>query len=239
MKVHVFLVCYNEELLLPKTVAYYQSRFPNGTITIFDNHSTDRSCAIAEEMGCNIRTFDTNGQQNEKTMMWVRSNLWKECVTEGWIIMCDMDEWIDITESQLQEEDKKGTTMLMTQGVNMIGESQKEDCSDIVIGNIVKGCYDDNMSKRVCFKHPDVSPEYWWGAHTCFPQGNVVYSQKTYLMRHYNYLGEAYLIQKHKNRYERNVMSRAIGINRHYSDKEEEIRNEYVRRLEESVIIPK
>ena len=52
---NIFLLCYNEELMLPHTLKHYKTRFPNATITIFDNYSTDRSKQIAEEAGCLIQ----------------------------------------------------------------------------------------------------------------------------------------------------------------------------------------
>jgi glycosyltransferase involved in cell wall biosynthesis len=227
MKVYIFLLCYNEEVMMPNTLQYYKTRFPDAEITIFDNYSTDRSCEIAEAHGCRIKKFETKGQQNEKDMMWIRSNMWKEFVCQGWVIMCDMDEWLDITEAQLIEEDQKGTTILTTQGVNVLGEGTREDLADLDFFAIQRGFYDNNMSKRICFKYPSCAVEYWWGAHTCFPQGHVVFSTTTYLMRHYNYLGEAYLVRKHANRWSRNVLSRNMGLNQHYHDDQQTIRDEY------------
>jgi len=48
MKIDIFLLCYNEELLLPHTLKFYKTNFPNATIHIVDNYSTDSSCDIAE-----------------------------------------------------------------------------------------------------------------------------------------------------------------------------------------------
>ena len=116
---------------------------------------------------------------------------------KGWVIMCDMDEWLDMTEEQLEEEDRKGTTIITTKGFNMVGESKKFDCSDIDLFEIKKGFYDENMSKRICFKYPEVSSiEFWYGAHLCFPQGHIVYSSESFLLKHYDILGEEYIIDK-------------------------------------------
>lgn len=238
MKVYIFLLCYNEEIMLPHTLKYYKTRFPECEITVFDNYSTDRSYEIAKAAGCRVKRYESKGQQNEKDMMWIRSNMWKEFVGKGWVIMCDMDEWIDITEEQLKEEDKRGTTILTTQGVNMVGEANEEELHDIDLFAIQRGFYDNNMSKRVCFKYPVCAVEYWWGAHTCFPQGHVVNSTTTYLMRHYNYLGEAYLIRKHAHRYARNVLSRNMGLNQHYHDDQKVIREEYQGWVKNATEIP-
>ncbi len=227
MKISIFLLCYNEELLLPYTLKYYRTNFPSAEIYLVDNQSTDNSVKIAEEAGCKIRSYDSDGQQDEQLLIWVRSHIWKEFVKEGWVIMCDMDEWLNITEAELEEEDRKGTTIINTQGVNMVGEAKAVDFSDINIFDIKKGVYDENYSKRICFKYPVVNVEYWWGAHQCFPYGNVVYSERQYLMKHYNYLGEEYLVDKHKKRYERNQKSRGLGMNGHYTNENEEAKRVY------------
>jgi len=213
---NIFLLCYNEELMLPHTLKHYKTNFPNASITIFDNNSTDRSVTIAKEAGCQVISFDSKEQQDEQQLIWVRSHMWKKYVESGWVIMCDMDEWLNATEADLEEEQKKGTTVLTTQGFNMVGESTTVDYSDIDLFQIKKGFYADNMSKRICFQYPLVSMEYWYGAHKCFPQGHVVFSEKTYLLKHYDLLGQEYLMDKHRRRWERNHLSRANGLNQHY-----------------------
>jgi len=238
VKVHLFLLCYNEELMLPHTIKYYRSRFPEVDITIIDNYSTDNSCKIAEELGCRVHKYDSNNQMDEHYLIWVRSHIWKQFVTEGWVIMCDMDEWLDITEEELINEDTNGTTIILTKGVNMVGEAKTQDFSDINLFDIKRGFFDDNFSKKVCFKYPQVqSMEYWYGAHQCFPQGQVVYSEKQYYLRHYNYLGTEYLVEKHRKRYERNEKSRSIGLNSHYLNEKDAIIQLYNDCLSKATII--
>ena len=66
MFVHIFLLCYNEERMLPHTLKHYKTNFPNAIITLFDNHSTDRSVEIAKEAGCNVAYFSSSDQQDEQ-----------------------------------------------------------------------------------------------------------------------------------------------------------------------------
>lgn len=231
-------MCYNEELLLPYTLKYYKSHFPTAEIVLIDNHSTDNSCKIAEENGCKIRKYESNNMMDENILIWVRSHIWKEFVKDSWVIMCDMDEWLDITEMELEEEESKGITILSTQGVNMVGESNKVDLSDINLFEIRKGFLDDNFSKRLCFKYPDIYDiEYWFGAHKCFPQGRVIFSEKPYYVRHYNFLGAEYLVDKYKKRYERNEKSRLRGLNQHYMNEAEKIKALYEESLGKAILI--
>ena len=64
MKVTVFLFCYNEELLLPHSINHYRKTFPDVEFYIDDNESTDNSIKIAQELGCNVISFNTNKQSN-------------------------------------------------------------------------------------------------------------------------------------------------------------------------------
>ena len=227
MKISIFLLCYNEELMLPNTLKHYKTNFPNADIYLVDNLSTDNSIKIAEENGCKIKSYNSDGQQDEQLLIWIRTHIWKEFVKEGWVIMCDMDELLNITEAELEEEDRKGATIINTKGVNMVGEAKTVNLSDIKLFDIKKGVYDEAYSKRICFKYPVVNVEYWWGAHTCSIHGSVIYTEKVYLLKHYNYLGEEYLVDKYMKRYERNQKSREIGMNGHYSNEIEETRKTY------------
>ena len=238
LKLSIFLLCYNEELVLPQTLSFYKERFPSASIYLFDNQSTDNSRALAENEGCHIIPFDTKNQQDEFFMKNVRSHMWKPFVSEGsWVIVCDMDEWLDAFLHDLEEEDAKGKTILTTQGIDMVGESECTDLKDILLKDLEKGIYTHQYSKKVCFKYPDIDIEYWFGAHSCQLRGNIQYSEKVYFMRHYNLLGEEYLVQKYKKRFERNAVSRTHGINYHYLEDAEEIRRMYQSKLAQAVVI--
>lgn len=218
MNITIFLLCYNEEVLIPHTLKYYRDRFPTAKFVLVDNYSTDNSHIIAKENGMEIRQFESSNCQNEETMMYIRNNIWND-VTSGWVIMCDMDEWLEITETDIISEEEKGTTIINTKGFNIVGNSKTIDLSDIDLFTLNEGVYDDNFSKRILFKVPDVRINFWWGAHTCNPIGNIKYSEKIYILKHMNFLGEEYLVEKHRKRYERNELMRYRGMNGHYSNK--------------------
>jgi len=226
MNITIFLLCYNEEILLPLALKHYRDKFPNAKFVLVDNHSIDKSCEIAKDNNMEIRQFESSNCQNEETMMHIRNNIWND-VTSGWVIMCDMDEWLQITENELINEDKNGTTIITTKGFNIVGNSKTNDLSDIDLFSLNEGVYDDNFSKRILFKVPDVSINFWWGAHICHPKGNINFSNRIYTLKHMNYLGSDYLVEKHRKRYERNELMRYMGMNKHYSNERNKVINDF------------
>jgi glycosyltransferase involved in cell wall biosynthesis len=226
MKITIFLLCFNEEILLPHTLRHYKDRFPTAKFVLVDNYSTDRSCEIAKENGVEVRQFNSGDKQCEEYMMFIRNNIWND-VTDGWVIMCDMDEWLEINEKQLTEEEEKGTTIITTSGFNIVGTSNTIDLSDINLHSLDEGIWDENFSKRILFKVPDVRINFWWGSHQSYPTGNIKYSEQKYVLKHFNHLGPEYLAEKHRKRYERNAHSRTIGMNLHYSNEREKVINHY------------
>ena len=216
MRISIFLLCYNEEILIEKTVRYYRERFPSSSIIIVDNHSSDRSVQLAINNKCDVLPFNSGNQQNEAILLDIRNNVWRVAET-GWIIMADMDEWLEMTEKELEEEEQKGTTIITTKGYNIIGNSTTTTLEDINLFELKEGVYDVNMSKRILFKLPEVDICYSWGAHKCNPKGNVVYSEKEYILKHMNWLGEEYIVEKYRLRSERNEIYRyPISFNGHY-----------------------
>ena len=151
-------------------------------------------------------------------MTRIKNHDWKQFVTpDTWVIMCDMDEWLEITLAQLQEEDARGTTILLTKAMQMVGESLSKDLSDIDISELDRGFPDPNYAKRICFKWGSVDPCYYDGCHDGKPLGTLFYSISEYRIKHMNAVGAAYLADKHARRYARNTMNRELlGLCCHY-----------------------
>ena len=236
--VHIFVVCYNESLLLPQMINHYKKQLPSCNITVCDNHSTDDSVQIAQSFGCDVIYFDTNNEVNDLSLRELKNNCWKGNSSD-WVIIIDMDEWLCVTENQLDYEKSVDTSILSITGIEMIGESKYVDLHDINLHEINRGFYDRNCDKSLCFR-PTLITEinYGCGAHSCSPIGNIKYSEKKYLNKHMNHLGKEYYVNKCcVLRYNRNSNNVKNGFGCHYTNNEEIVSKKYTSSLNRSEII--
>jgi glycosyltransferase involved in cell wall biosynthesis len=60
--VAVLLPCYNEEATIGATVEGFRKALPKATVYVYDNNSTDRTSAIAENAGAVVRTERQQGK---------------------------------------------------------------------------------------------------------------------------------------------------------------------------------
>ena len=227
--IYIFLLCYNERALLPHTIAHYKRYIPSCKITIYDNESTDGSVELARSLGCSIQSWSSNDIVNDYKYINIKNNCWKS-ITNGWIIVADMDEWLCITEKELEEERRKGTSILQTRGINIIGTSQTTDLSDIDPSYFQRYVEHPPESKHLCFLREKIKDmSYSIGAHSSMPRGIISYSSTIYDNKHMHYMGLPYVLDKMKKRYARSEKMRQMGIALHYTDDIQKIKEEYER----------
>ena len=227
LPINVFILCHNEIVLLPHTVAHYKKYMPSCMITICDNESTDGSVELAKSLGCNVITFSTNNIFDEVRGVYQKNNCWKY-LTSGWVLTPDMDEWLCVTEAELNSEFLKGTTILNVHGYDMVGNSETADLSDVDLHGITNKIYNDFESKRLCFLRDEISEmNHGVGCHRSSPIGNIKYSSDVYINKHMRYPGLQFLINKLKVRYERTEDMRKKGWGHHYTNDISRIETEY------------
>ena len=226
MEINIFIICYNEEILLPHTIAHYKKHLPTCTITIYDNESTDNSVKIAESLNCNIISWNSNNIIDDGKYIEIKNNCWKK-IKSGWVIVCDMDEWLYVDENELLNE--KGN-ILQIQGYDIVGESENEDLSDISLSLLNKGILFNWESKKLCFLREAINEmNYGIGAHNCNPEGsNIIYSANIYKNKHMSNLGLPFLINKIKQRYIRSEKMRKNGLCTHYINDINKIKQQYL-----------
>jgi hypothetical protein len=234
--VNIFLLCFNEEILLEKTVHHYKKYLPNCYITIYDNKSTDNSINIAKTLDCNVISWESNDEINENKFIDIKNNCWKN--VKGWVIVADMDEWLCVSNEDLKNENIMGTTILKTQGYNMIGESNSVRLNDINLHDINKAVKYDRESKNICFNSSHINEiSYSIGAHDCNPTGNVKFSKKIYTLKHMEKLGLPFLTDKLKARYKRNISNIKNGTGIQYTDNLNKITEYYMNDFNNSILI--
>jgi hypothetical protein len=227
MSLHVYLLCHNEQVLLPHTIAHYRRRVPSATFTILDNESSDNSVAIARALGCAVQSFATGDKLNDDVQRDLKNCVWLER-TDGWVIVADMDEWLCITEADLQREEQRGTTVLKVEGWNVVGESANAELTDIDLHALNTGAIHTYESKSICFRRPQITAmNYNTGAHKSSPEGVVRRSRKTYRLKHMNWLGSAFVAHKYASRYVRGKEQQARGFGIHYTDQTEKVIGEF------------
>jgi len=165
----------------------------------------------------------------------ISNHCWKT-IKEGWVICIDMDEFLFISEELLMKEQEKGTTILSTQGVEMIGESNSEILDDIHLNAINKGVLSESESKCVCFYRPKIKEmNYDLGCHFCNPIGCIKFSDKIYIIKHFSFLGLPFFVNKMTNRKERSKrLINEMNISPQYNKSKEYVANEYLSMLSRS-----
>jgi len=241
--VNIFILCHNEQVLLPHTIFHYRSYLPGCNITIYDNESTDNSVEIAKSLGCNIISWNSNNEINDYIYQYIKNNCWKK-ISDGWIIMIDMDEWLYVTLEDLKKEEEERTCILKVNGYNIVGTSERLDLSDVDIHHLNKGEYNKFEDKSLCFYRNFIQEmNYDLGAHWCNPVPDkgysVTYSSTVYTNKHMIYLGKPFFENKMIERNKRSLNMRKIGLGNHYNiNSLDEVSKEYYSKLESAISVP-
>ena len=157
--------------------------------------------------------------------MNIKNHCWKSAET-NWVLVCDVDELLDISEDQLIKESEENTTIVRAEGYNMV--SMENDLSP---SDIVHGYRAEAHDKFYLFNKKFISQmNYEPGCHVAHPSGVVVFSKTAYKAYHYHFLSENRLITRYKeyaSRLSPNNVKNKWGF--HYLFDEEKIKSEYKR----------
>jgi hypothetical protein len=148
------------------------------------------------------------------------------------VLVCDLDEMLDINEEALKTEEKSGVSIIKSEVYDMINLEDNLNIAGMKYG--VKG---PQPGKSCLFNKKLITAiNYGIGSHTCSPEGKVIYSKKAYKLYHYNSLNPEVTIEKFKIRAKR--LSPENLKNRwgyHYLMTPEEIREEYAEESEKAI----
>lgn len=221
----VYTIAYNEELMLPHFINHYRALFPGCVIVVYDNESTDNTREIAADMYCEVRTFKTGNTLSDRTYLEIKNNCWRNAGTD-WVLVCDVDEHLYITERELIFEESKGTTIVRAEGFNMVSDDDNKIYRPT---DILKGIRATSYDKLYLFNKRYIADiNYLYGCHRANPKGKIKYSSDAYQCRHYKYLNLPYMIRRHAEFAKRmSDHNRQHGLGVHYLYSPQEITKEF------------
>ena len=190
----VYTITYNEEHIIRFFIEHYRKMFPHCKIVVNDNFSTDKTREIAESYSCEIRDYDTNNQSDNKLLRDLKNNTWKNATTD-WVVVCDVDEIIQITQKELIEEEKNGFNIITPHGWQMINNKN----NNIDLPSMVEGWYDWTYDKKILFNKKYVKEiNYEYGAHRAKPIGDNLKETPhgKYILTHYKYISKEHSLKR-------------------------------------------
>ncbi len=116
----------------------------------------------------------------------LRNNYWKKFKNSfDYVIVVDIDEFLDITKSALQSFKQDNITIPRIVGYQMVSYNFPKSFSDVKTG------YLDllHLNKQVIFSTKLIDINYGVGCHICNPVGELNYSADVYNLLHFKYVG--------------------------------------------------
>lgn len=197
MMLTIYIICFNEEVLLPFTLEFYRIRHPDAKIVVYDNQSTDSTVVIARNAGCEVISFDTGDTICDKTYLEIKNNCWKSATTP-WVAVIDCDEWLNVDSVTLGIEDKMQVSLIRSEAYEMVNMHDNLDIKGITTG--VRTEYTAVFYDKILLFNKNVIKEinYIPGAHSCTPIGEGRYSVGAYFMYHYSFISPDYKVERYK-----------------------------------------
>jgi hypothetical protein len=222
----VYTVAYNEEYQLQFMIDHYRFRFPDCHIVVYDNMSTDNTVDIALRNKCEVVSYDTNNQISDSKYLEIKNNCWKTAKTD-WVLICDVDELVDINQDMLKYEETCNHTIINVHGYNMINMDDNCNLDHIKYG-VRSHYYDKNyLFNKKFIKEINYQP----GCHQSEPIGTINYSNNengSYNAYHMNFINIDMSIEKYKSyakRLSKENLDKGWGV--HYLFSEDKIRAEF------------
>jgi hypothetical protein len=222
MKIHAYIIAWNEEKILPFTLDYY-SKFCE-KIYIYDNMSTDSSDKIYKKYEkVIVKKWDSPEKKyNDVVLSELKSNIYKQSRKHkvDWVIVCDCDEYLyhENLLEKLKEYREKGITMPKIDGHDMFSESFPEYDGDLITNKVKIGSETYGpMCKNIIF-NPNLEVKYTPGAHSN-QTPNAIFSDKAELkLLHYKFLGKEYVLERYNNLSEQlSDFNKKTGLSGHWT----------------------
>lgn len=225
----IYTITYNEEVILPYFIKWYRDRFPNCKIVVYDNESTDGTKNIClNTPNLQYIPYHTGNKLSDSTYLKIKNNAWKHADTD-WVIVCDVDEFLDVRESNIIEFDKFEDSLIKGVGFNMCNVEGLKDITEIKHG--VRAIQYD---KTILFNRKRIQEiNYGAGCHHCEPQGDVNKATISLPLYHMKFIDVDLLVNKYKSYASRlSDENKEMRWGYHYEQEEWLIREEFKNTLQ-------
>lgn len=192
MKIEVYVLACNEELIMPYFLRHY-TQFAH--IILLESNSTDNTAQMVEDAGGEVWHYDYPDEINDQWFIDIKNECWKNSDAD-WVIIVDVDEFVYHADiSSILE--KTHSTIFLPRLWNMFSDkfptTQGQIYEEVTGGR-------EGGAKMNLFKPSEIKEiNYAIGCHNAFPEGNVVLNTRSEIITlHMRHLGYDYVIERNR-----------------------------------------
>lgn len=234
MKIHAYIMCFNEEKTMPFILDYYSKYCEK--IVLIDNMSTDGSLQVAARYPkVQVLQWDSEGYYNEHAQTSIKQQIYKNSRGQAdWVILADGDEIIYGLE-MLGDYKKKGIKLPNINGYHMVSDKFPEYDGGCITEKIKTGSREPHMDKQAVLD-PSVDISFSLGMHTFNANAARDKDNPPLKLLHYKFLGADYIVDRNKMYAPRiSEQYKIMGIGNHLLIPEQEIRDEVKGRVQTAI----
>jgi hypothetical protein len=219
MKIHAYILTYNEEAILPFTLDYYSTFCDK--IIVYDNESTDNSDSIFKRYKKVSVVKWKSDTINELNYLQIKNNAYKNSRKDkvDYVIVCDCDEFLYHPNlvNKLKEFKEQGIDMPMVKGFEMISETFPEYNGELIMKQLREGVDNDFLNKNIVF-NPMKDIAFGIGCHTNNAPDSIKSDRAELIMLHYKFLSKKYVSDRY-NMLEKRLsdFNKVNGFGHHYN----------------------
>ena len=213
---------FNETVMMPYFIHHYSNIADK--IIIIEGNPNYQYQYLTKTYNFEVDVIDSK-KLDDFQLMELRNYYWRQFKQDyDYIIVVDIDEFLDITRTDIKEFKQNNVTLPVIQGYQMVSLDFPEN-----LGEVTTGFADSvHMNKQVIFRSTLDHINYFIGCHSCSPIGTVIKSDKTYNLYHYKYIGFEQFKERSKKSSERlSENNKNHGWGTHYAKDSEITKEEF------------
>ena len=223
MKIHSYIIAWNEERILPFVLDYHSQI--SEKIFVYDNMSTDSSDEIYKKYDkVTVIKWNSSEEFNDSLNAQIKSNCYKK-FSRGqnvdWVIVSDCDELLyhpNLIE-KLSEYKKLGIDIPNIDGRNIVSDKFPEYDGRLITDILKVGSPEtyNPMCKNIIF-NPEKDVSFGMGAHASFCENCKRSSDTELKLLHYKFLDKEYVTKMYDSRLKRlSTFNKQYNLGNHYA----------------------